>query len=141
MISTIPYSRILYSTCKIRGLAFFLIPRTAGSFVCKWLRPSNERNRDQIKEQEKALFNGLPLPLSFPEEHKPDIECLFAKTADIVRALTPSTAVAAVALLGCGAKCIGSWRLQGHPHPSKRRTERSKSSSFFFKVCDKSGVL
>ena len=50
----------LYSTCEICGFAF-LIPRT-GSFVCKWLRPSEERNHEQIKEQEKALFNGLPSP-------------------------------------------------------------------------------
>ena len=76
MVSTnVDYIK-LYSTCKILGFAF-LIPRT-GSFVCKWLRSSAERNREQIKEQEKALFNGLPsLPLTILEEHKPGIECLF----------------------------------------------------------------
>ena len=98
-----------YSTCEIRGFAF-LVPRT-GSFVCKWLRPSEERNREQIKEQEKALFNGLPsFPPPFLEEHKPDIECLFAKTADIVRAPSKTSRP----LLGYGAKCIGSSGLQGH---------------------------
>ena len=55
----------------------------------------------------------------FLGEHKPDIECLFAKTADIVRALS---AAGAVLFLGGGAKCIGSRRLQGHPVPVERRT-------------------
>ena len=65
----------------------------------------------RLKSKKKLSLMAFPPSPSLPtEEHKPDIECLFAKTADIVRAPSKTSRP----LLGYGAKCIGSSGLQGH---------------------------
>ena len=102
----------LYSTCEIRGFAF-LFREPARSYANGFGLRKNE-TASRLKSKKKlslmAFPPSLPPPL-FLEEHKPDIECLFAKTADIVGA--PSN-TSQSPLLGYGAKCISSSGLQGH---------------------------
>ena len=115
----------LYSTCKIRGFAF-LVPRT-GSFVCKWLRPSEERNREQIKEQEKALFNGLP---SSSKKNISRISSAFLPRLLILCALPRWL----VAVASFGLRCQMYW-FEGTSRPSTNNwLFKPKKLLYFFYV-------